>query len=254
LEAVILSLSGQVIVDAGNEEIVRKYLPSRYKKYKLTTNVAELCLVASILGVFITVILILGPGTTWDTYLHGEHLIYCILSLIIFLFLTVITTRFYVKKNSILLEAKAIKDLTEAEVTRLTKEANAISVRSLVELAEFVKQHTERLETMARETGDIIITGNVTAEKDATLIVGSNLVNSINKNPDSADALKTLAGFVHEAGNNEVKLVLNELLKRQAAAEDKVVTGALWERLLKLLPSLETIPDVVIKLSKLFLL
>jgi hypothetical protein len=245
--------SGFEALEAANDEIVRKYLHGKLASYRIYNRFYIGFAIATslicILTIFICFTVYAGSVTASDYEKYVANL--WVLASVV---LIIISVFFFRNKDRILLEAKTLMDVKDDEETRLKREANSVSSRSLTDLADFVKQYTERIEVMARESGDVIINGNINANSNATLIIGSNLVNSMNKNPESADALKKLAGFVQETGNDQAKLVLNELLKRQAAGEDKVVTGALWERLLKLLPALETIPDIVVKLSKLFLL
>jgi hypothetical protein len=83
-------------------------------------------------------------------------------------------------------------------------------------------------------------------------IIGSDLVNSMNKNPEIADSFKVLAGFVQETGSDEAKSVLNELLKRESSSDDKLVRVALWEKLINLAPAVTSLSETFLKLSKHF--
>jgi hypothetical protein len=119
-------------------------------------------------------------------------------------------------------------------------------------MASLMKKQSDELKRISRISGDTIISGDITVSGQGAVIIGSELVNSMNKNPEIADDLKILAGFVQASGTEESKELLNELIKRTNSGENKVVTAALWERLVKLLPSIETLTDVFIRLSRFF--
>jgi hypothetical protein len=127
------------------------------------------------------------------------------------------------------------------------------SAETLTELTRTMAKVTTDVERLARVRGDTIIQGNITVSGEGVVIIGSELVNSMNRNPEIADALKVVAGFVQEAGNPEAAKCLNELIKRNNQGEDKVVTSALWDRLIKILPSISSLTDAFITLTKFFI-
>ncbi len=126
------------------------------------------------------------------------------------------------------------------------------SLDSLKTMAAEMKKQSDDIKAISRASGDTIVSGNITVSGQGVVIIGSELINSMNQNPAIADELKIVAGFVQKVGDDQSKETLNELIKRTNAGESKVVTGALWERLVKLLPSIGSLTDVFIKLSLFF--
>jgi hypothetical protein len=166
-----------------------------------------------------------------------------------------LTTFLALKESRIKREAQKVLDENERETHAAIRMINLSASRSsqtLTEVVVLMKKQGDELKRMSRISGDTIISGNITVSGQGTVIVSSELVNSMNKNPEIADELKILAGFVQQSGTEESKELLNELIKRTNSGESKVVTAALWERLIKLLPSIETLTDVFIKLSRFF--
>jgi hypothetical protein len=166
-----------------------------------------------------------------------------------------LTILFAVKERRIRRKAQKVLDENEREALATLRTINRSSSQSSQSLSEMVllmKRQSDELKRMSRISGDTILSGNITVSGQGILIIGSELINSMNRNPEIADDLKILAGFVQQSGSEESKELLNELIKRTNAGDNKVVTAALWERLIKLLPSIETLTDVFIKLSRFF--
>ena len=169
-------------------------------------------------------------------------------------FLALIATGI-VKSSRILTLAIRMDDAHERDTRNnifAIRQGTVHSLDSLKTMAAEMKKQSDDIKALSRVSGDTIISGNITVSGQGVVIIGSELINSMNQHPGIADELKILAGFVQKTGDDQSKEVLNELMKRTNSGESKVVTGALWERLVKLLPSIESLTDVFIKLSLFF--
>jgi hypothetical protein len=66
--------------------------------------------------------------------------------------------------------------------------------------------------------------------------------------PDVAEALKIIGGFIEKSGNKEAADIYNEFNKRIDAGEGKIVVSSLWDKLVTILPGIVSLGDAVQKI------
>lgn len=105
----------------------------------------------------------------------------------------------------------------------------------------------------AQKSGDIIVSGN-----HAPVVINGQIVNSYNsivqEDPELASAIKLLGGYIEESKSKEAAEYFDEFHKLIAEKDSsKVTLKALWNGMIKVLPEIENLKNVVTKVTSLFL-
>jgi hypothetical protein len=229
----------------AQRDVVRQYAPAQFIIYD---RWATLLLPIALAGPFVFVYF-LGTMASWFSDGFNVHVIYSTFGLTV-----TIAAGWLANSKTDTIYGVALENFRREQDRRLRQSvaAQRETATSIRELSTAMSAQAQELESLSRSRGDTIIRGDIKVSGAGTVIIASELINSMNHNPDIADALKVVAGFVQDSGSEEAKKCFNELIKRSNNSDDKVVAGALWERLVKLLPSLSSLADAFVKLSSYF--
>ena len=229
----------------AQRDVVRQYSPAQFVIYD---RWAMLFLPIAIVVPFLSLYFLATMGM-WFSDGFNVHVIYSTFGLTV-----TIAAGWLANSKTDTIYGVALENFRREQERRLLQSvaAQRETATSIRELSTAMSAQAQELESLSRSRGDTIISGDIKVSGAGTVIIASDLINSMNQNPDIADALKVVAGFVQDSGSEEAKKCFNELIKRSNNSDDKVVAGALWERLVKLLPSLSSLADAFVKLSTYF--
>lgn len=181
-----MSLGHAIASMERDYEIVRKHLPAQARKF----GWRQVLIFFSIFGLLGSLLALLGDAVV----LAGS----CALFFLIMIILA------GTKNHRLLKLAKQIGDAKEHTILESisTLRHDAILSRdSLKLMATEMKKQSDDIKAISRASGDTIISGDITVSGQGVVIIGSELVNSMNQNPAVADDLKILAGFVQKAAD-----------------------------------------------------
>lgn len=118
---------------------------------------------------------------------------------------------------------------------------------------KMVKEINQRIsDDEAMRIGDTII-----AHEGATIVNKSIIVNSFNslneRNPELAQALKQLAGYVEASGDKNAGEAFDNLVEAVDNSEKPSVIRAFWNDLVNIMPDVEKVGTAAVAITKLFL-
>ena len=132
------------------------------------------------------------------------------------------------------------------------REEEVSTMNRVKETVEVVQEMKQTIEQSAKEKGDIIIQHN-----KSPVIIDSTIVNSFNKikpvNPELAEAIKNLGGFIENSGNQKAANAFDKLHAEVSKdAPDKTIVEALWDSICTALPHVQTLLNVTKTIKDIF--